>query len=932
MIFELLYTSVPKGLKSGSKGYCTVLVTEGIPSALQERLESFSGYRHLSDSDSSRNPVTYAHRIVTVAGNRWHILSRGADYGSDYSQRANLIAHHVAMSSDEIARFRCGPTALMLSAGLFRTEWKEEPRRVGESETQARLSSPAGQPRVSRTWAGVTGDAGWGGRLTQLTEESSSPISIVYPAGTEVIKLLDESACLLPPERQWDVTFNTFFIKSDGRKPAESAYVEAARTGRPIGKAAPGDSNTTGPKKIGSTEERAEQATNTLRRNKAEKAEAQAEQKKHEDYINLIHNEIETNRKPPMVTPSLKSFATQKSASTMPPPVNANQVGFEILEGSRELNKGIPMDQIPSNKNRLNITSIVVLIGVLVVVIPTTIFVTLLFVTVNNRAVTPVLESTQDSGSGIITARISKEKDKQKPQIAEENKSVNKSESKEMTEEEGKKKEMAKLEEDRKKKEMAKLEEDRKKKEMAKLEEEAKKSLLKIEAMTSQDGKTLIIPLDSKLREISKSSTDFERCKQEGVSVSFTKPINGNGSLEVINLKEVFDTGKNKPKKTIKASIVGESLIRITIPRDTVADDITTLCLAFSKTQDKTRAIQYFEPVQLVKGVDDKDTTGHFGILISQAKAFNFFAQESDNIKALTICKIANPADKSELPLSFYMNFRSTSKLLELTDKHSVQKAVKDYSGDIGRIIGSGKSYNDNIISSMCKVFSAPLISSGDPKSPLFKFTSFSICLPVIYYELSDINKDIEGNKQLAKSIKDPMAQKYYKDLAEKMNEYSNKAKSHYQGWDKTVLYTAQYIFNEHSFNDLPPQLLHKLIAELIPIYETDNKNNTNWGKSFLEFLHVAIPKMKKRMSEEVVDDNNMIKTKQQNELALLTKNLKEISAVLDGTNLFFEVSTTMHYPLQKGMDPKDHNDEQVKYKDVNLKLFQYGIPKSATK
>ncbi|MFN8709125.1 MAG: hypothetical protein ACK50J_20770, partial [Planctomyces sp.] len=45
MVEEIIYTSSEKGLKQGSRGFCTVVSTSGMGLNLAERLESMSGYR-----------------------------------------------------------------------------------------------------------------------------------------------------------------------------------------------------------------------------------------------------------------------------------------------------------------------------------------------------------------------------------------------------------------------------------------------------------------------------------------------------------------------------------------------------------------------------------------------------------------------------------------------------------------------------------------------------------------------------------------------------------------------------------------------------------------------------------------------------------------------------------------------------------------------
>jgi hypothetical protein len=215
MIYELVYTSLPRGLKPGSKGYCTVLTTEGIPSSLQERLEGFSGYRHLFDPGSPQNPVNFMHHRIQIAGNTWHVLSRVADAGSDYSQRSNLFAHHVAISNDELAGIACGPSTLMKHPGFFMTQWEGDPRRVSEAQTRQRLFQLSNQLRVATLWQRLTGNAGFAGVLAKTaSDDTSHATSLVYPLGIDILELIDEAMVLLPKHLQWQTTFNSFFTKS----------------------------------------------------------------------------------------------------------------------------------------------------------------------------------------------------------------------------------------------------------------------------------------------------------------------------------------------------------------------------------------------------------------------------------------------------------------------------------------------------------------------------------------------------------------------------------------------------------------------------------------------------------------------------------------------------------------------------------------------
>ncbi len=266
MSLELVYTSAPRGLKPGSRGFCTVLCTRGMPSNLVELLESLSGYRHLfpiHDPRAGQNPVNYCHWIVKVGGKRYHVLSRIANAGKDYSGRSNKLAHHVVLEPQECPPG--GPAWVLKDPRFCRRSWTGEPRQVAQGP-RPRTDLPPQAP--CRTWEQVTGDAGWAGQLAQWTVQGKLPVYIIVPLGVDVLDLVCEAMSLLPPTKRWEVSFSTYFtqvpagisclwrfvvegspeadkarrdfrlnvldLSSPLSSPAESPWVHAARTGEPV--------------------------------------------------------------------------------------------------------------------------------------------------------------------------------------------------------------------------------------------------------------------------------------------------------------------------------------------------------------------------------------------------------------------------------------------------------------------------------------------------------------------------------------------------------------------------------------------------------------------------------------------------------------------------------------------------------------------------
>ena len=207
---ELLYTSAPRGLKPGSRGFCTVLSTQGMAAPLATALEGLSGYRPIyptGDERASRNPVVASHLKLQAAGRSWSVLSRIADYGLDYSQRANKLAHHVVIDKSE--QPASGPASLLVTRGYMRDEWSGEPKVVALKPGAREVRAPSGP---CSAWQETAGDAGWAGVLAEsFLHDPERLVILLFAPGQDILPLFNEALSLLPPERRWDVTFSTYF-------------------------------------------------------------------------------------------------------------------------------------------------------------------------------------------------------------------------------------------------------------------------------------------------------------------------------------------------------------------------------------------------------------------------------------------------------------------------------------------------------------------------------------------------------------------------------------------------------------------------------------------------------------------------------------------------------------------------------------------------
>ncbi|QDU16172.1 hypothetical protein CA11_40010 [Gimesia maris] len=211
---EIVYTSAPQGLKPGSRGFCTVIATQGMARNLAERLESLSGYRHayaVHDEHAHLNPVNYSHLKFTVGGQEYSVLSRIGDAGQDYTGRTNKLAHHVALTPSE--RPPAGPAYQLQQPGFCIEAWDSQTRYT--EINCHRLSSDHPPLTQCTSWSRWC-DAGWAGVLAESALEGRNQSqTIIYPveAGSSTLALVSEALQLLPEKQRWEVTFSTYFTK-----------------------------------------------------------------------------------------------------------------------------------------------------------------------------------------------------------------------------------------------------------------------------------------------------------------------------------------------------------------------------------------------------------------------------------------------------------------------------------------------------------------------------------------------------------------------------------------------------------------------------------------------------------------------------------------------------------------------------------------------
>lgn len=210
MARELIYTSARKGLKPGTRGFCTVAHTRHMLPGTVRMLEGLSAYKGVYSGHDDRaacNPVAISHHRYMLSGQTVSVLSRVAFCGMDHTSRDNKLAHHLVLVAAECPS--AGPAWLALQPDLFRETWTEGPQVIAEPYT---IPADGDCQPSGAAWEALTGDAGWAGVMANAFSCNSRCITyLVFEPGMLTLPLIADSLSLLRPDQRWQVTFNTYF-------------------------------------------------------------------------------------------------------------------------------------------------------------------------------------------------------------------------------------------------------------------------------------------------------------------------------------------------------------------------------------------------------------------------------------------------------------------------------------------------------------------------------------------------------------------------------------------------------------------------------------------------------------------------------------------------------------------------------------------------
>ena len=213
MAYQLIYTSVPRGLVPGRSGYTIAARHRQIRDRLVSEIERISRYSYTKGGSS---PIIYAHRIFDISGVSFHVFTRIVDAGSDYTGRTNYLAHHLICDAEELSRSRAKAAEIMNGfdwVDLF----QDEPRYFEDDEI-IDLSQFAGTLKLpAKSWKQIRGEAADAALLVENKSKIKNSILVFgedsYSTQKKLIRLLGESSCLLSSPNQ--ITFTTYFQDGD---------------------------------------------------------------------------------------------------------------------------------------------------------------------------------------------------------------------------------------------------------------------------------------------------------------------------------------------------------------------------------------------------------------------------------------------------------------------------------------------------------------------------------------------------------------------------------------------------------------------------------------------------------------------------------------------------------------------------------------------
>ena len=156
MPLELIFTSVPKGVKPGSSGYCTVAKHKGIDRLLDQAVEKICYYELMNHP---AKPVVCAYRIMNLNTGVFHVLTRTVYSGSDHTGRTNYISHNLIFDQKEALSQNVSPADIFLNGSGWLDNWPsgQSPAYLKDGICQISFPSGSATSKPLALWEKITG-------------------------------------------------------------------------------------------------------------------------------------------------------------------------------------------------------------------------------------------------------------------------------------------------------------------------------------------------------------------------------------------------------------------------------------------------------------------------------------------------------------------------------------------------------------------------------------------------------------------------------------------------------------------------------------------------------------------------------------------------------------------------------------------------------
>jgi len=211
---ELIFTSVPKGVKPGSTGYCTVAKHKGIDRLLDQAVEKLCFYELMK---LTIKPVVHNYSIHSLNTGIFHVLTRTCYSGSDHTGRTNYISHNLIFDQAEALSQLVSPAEIFLRGTGWLSAWPEgqSPMFFQEGICNVAIPKPSGDSSCLPTWEQLTGKSN---SAHELKGYASWKFITEGGEHNKTLSLLSEFSWLDPSylEISWNqLTFTTYLQPSE---------------------------------------------------------------------------------------------------------------------------------------------------------------------------------------------------------------------------------------------------------------------------------------------------------------------------------------------------------------------------------------------------------------------------------------------------------------------------------------------------------------------------------------------------------------------------------------------------------------------------------------------------------------------------------------------------------------------------------------------